>query len=102
MVLNRKNVFTFDVDFVKDYDEDSDKGYILEVKIEYTKSLLNLHIDISFLTERMKIKKCNNLVCNISDKENCVVHIRSLKQALNHGLVLKKYIELSSLVEKHG
>ena len=50
-------MFTFDVDFVKDYDEDSDKGYILEVKIEYTKSLLNLHIDISFLTERMKIKK---------------------------------------------
>ena len=57
MVLNRKNVFTFDVDFVKNYDEDSDKGYILEVKIEYTKNLLNLHSDISFLTERMKIKK---------------------------------------------
>ena len=102
MVLNRKNVFIFDVDFVKDYDEDSDKGYILEVKIEYPKNLLNLHSDIPFLTERMKIKKCNNLVCNISDKENYVVHIRSLKQALNHGLVLKKYIEVSSLVEKQG
>ena len=28
--------------------------------------------------------------CNFYDKENCVVHIRSLKQALKHGLILKK------------
>ena len=38
----------------------------------------------------MKIKKCNKLVCKISDKDNNVLHIKSLKQALNHGLVLKK------------
>ena len=43
-----------------------------------------------FLPERKKIKKCNKLVCNIQDKENYVVHIRALKQALNHGLILKK------------
>ena len=28
--------------------------------------------------------------CNFYDKENYVVHIRSLKQALKHGLILKK------------
>ena len=38
----------------------------------------------------MKIEKCNKLVCSIQDKENYVVHIRALKQALNHGLILKK------------
>ena len=27
------------------------------------------------------------------DKNNYVVHLRTLKQALNHGLILKKYIE---------
>ena len=27
------------------------------------------------------------------DKENYVVHIRALKQALNHGLIFKKYVE---------
>ena len=27
------------------------------------------------------------------DKENYAVHIKALKQALNHGLVFKKYIE---------
>ena len=30
------------------------------------------------------------LVCGIEDKEKYVVHIRALKQALNHGLILKR------------
>ena len=38
----------------------------------------------------MKIDKCKKLVCNLYDKEIYVVHIRSLKQALNHGLISKK------------
>ena len=38
----------------------------------------------------MKIKKCCKLVWNLYEKHNYVVHIRTLKQALNHGLVLKK------------
>ena len=50
----------------------------------------DLHSDLPFLLERMKINKCSNLVCNLYDKNNYVAHIRSLKQALNHGLILKK------------
>ena len=38
----------------------------------------------------MKIDKCKKLVCNLRNKKKYVVHIRSLKQALNHGLKLKK------------
>ena len=38
----------------------------------------------------MRINKCSKPVCNLYDKYNYVVHIRSLKQALNNGLVLKK------------
>ena len=49
-----------------------------------------MHSDLPFLSERMKIDKCNKLLCNLYDKKNYVVHIRSLKQALNHGLILKK------------
>ena len=37
----------------------------------------------------MKIDKCKRLVCNLHDKNKYVVHIKSLKQALNHGLKLK-------------
>ena len=77
-------------DFIKKYDEDSDKGYILEVDVEYPKNLNYLHRDLPFLSERIKINKCSKLVCNLYDKNNYVVHIRSLKQALNHGLILKK------------
>ena len=49
-----------------------------------------MHSDLPFLLERMKINKCNKLVCNLYDKKDYIVHIRSLKQALNHGLKLKK------------
>ena len=43
-----------------------------------------------FLPERMKIDKTKKLVCNLSDKKNYVVHISILKEALDHGLKLKK------------
>ena len=76
--------------FIKDYDENSDKGYILEVDVEYPKNLHKLHSDLPFLPERMKINKCDKLVCNVRDKENYVTHILALKQALNHGLKLSK------------
>ena len=38
----------------------------------------------------MEINKCKKLVCNLYDKKKYVVHIKSLRQALNHGLKLKK------------
>ena len=41
----------------------------------------------------MKFKKCNKLVCNLYDKEKYFVHIKTLKQALNYELQLKKCIE---------
>ena len=80
----------FKEDFLKIYDENSNKGYFLEVNVEHPKNLHNLHSDLSFLPERKKIKKCNKLVCDFHDKKNYVVHIKALKQALNHGLILKK------------
>ena len=73
-----KNVSKIDEDFIKNYDEDSDKGYIIEVDVKYQKNLHDLHSDLPFLPERMKINKCNKLVCNLYDKKNDVVHIRSL------------------------
>ena len=77
-------------EFIKNYDENSNKGYILEVDVKYPKKLQNLHSDLPFLPKRMKIDKCKKLVCNLHDKKKYVVHIMSLKQALNHGLKLKR------------
>ena len=45
--------------------------------------------DLPFLSERMKINKCEKLVCYFYDKKY-IAHIRALKQVLNHGLKLKK------------
>ena len=88
----------FTEDFIKNYDEDSDRGYNLEVHVEYPKNLHKLHSDLPFLPERMKINNCTKLVCNVQDKEIYPVHILALKQALNHGLKLTKVhraVELS-------
>ena len=57
----------FNKDFIKSYNKESD--------------------------ERMKIEKVEKLVTNLHDKSEHVIHIRNLKQALNHELVLKKFIE---------
>ena len=86
----KKNMLKFNEKFIKNYDEDSDKGYILEVDVKYPKNLHGLHENLPFLPERMKTDKCRKLVYNLYDKKNFVAHIRSLKQALNHGLILKK------------
>ena len=84
------NVSKINEKFIKNYDEDSDKGYIFEVDVNYPKRLHDLHRDLPFLPERMKIDKCKKLVCNLHDKKRYVLHIRSLKQALDYGIKLEK------------
>ena len=53
-----------------------------------------------YLPERMKIKKCNILVCSLYSKNNYVTNIRTLKQALNHGLIFKKVHKVIQLNQK--
>ena len=79
-----------DEDFIKNYDENNDKGYILEVDVKYPKKLHDIHSDLPFLPKRMNIDKCKKLVRNLLNKNKYILHIKSLKQALNHGLKFKK------------
>ena len=84
-------------------DEDRNTGYFLEVDVEYSKKLSNRHRDLPFLPEREKVEKIEKRICSIEDKENMLLEfyyfilshdlvlvLRVLKQALNHGLKLKK------------
>ena len=57
-------------EFVKYYNENDKKGYILEADIKYCKKLHDLHSDLPFLPERMEINKCKKLVCNLYNKKN--------------------------------
>ena len=58
--------------------------------VKYPKRLHVLHSDFPFFPERMEINKCKKLICHLSNKKKYVIPINSLKQALNHGLKLKK------------
>ena len=75
--ISNKKLSKFDEEFIKIYNEDSNKGYILETDNENPKNVLNFHGDLPFLPERKKIKKCNKLVYNMHDKQNYVVHLRA-------------------------
>ena len=41
----------------------------------------------------MKIEKFKKVIANLHDKTEYVIDRRNLKQALNHGLVFKNFIE---------
>ena len=72
----------FDKNFIKNYDGNSNERYILEE-------------DVTIFSWKKK-----KLVFNIHDKESYAAHIRALKQALNHGLILKKVYKVIQFNQK--
>ena len=66
--LNEKLMKKFVKKCIKNHDGKSDIGYILEVDIKYFKDLHDLHSDLPFLGEPMKINECNKLVFNLHNK----------------------------------
>ena len=76
--------------FNEDFIKNMMKIVIQDIFLKYPKTLFNSHKDLPFLPKRKKVEKVEKLICSIEDKEKYVIHIRALKQALNHGLKLKK------------
>ena len=54
----------FNEDFIKNYNEESEEGYFLEVDAQYPEKLHELDNDLPFLPERRKIEKVQKLVTN--------------------------------------
>ena len=75
--------------FKKNYNGDSDEGHFLEVDVQYPENVHNLHNHLPFWAQRMNIEKVEELIV-YRDKKLLITHIRNLKEALNHKLVLKK------------
>ena len=85
-----KDTSQFNEDFIRNYNEESDKGYFLEVDVQYLEELHELLNCLPFLPGRMEIERVKKLVANLHDRTEYVIHISKSKQALNNGLVLKK------------
>ena len=75
-----KDTSQFNEDFIKNHNEEGDEGYFVEVDGQYLEKLHELHNDLPFLPERMKIEKVEKLVCNLHDKTEHIIHIRNLMQ----------------------
>ena len=82
--------------------DDSEKGYILEVDIENCTNLHDVHKDLPFCCEikcpgESKTKK---LLTTLEPKLNYVVHYRVLKQAIQNGLKVTKIHKVISFDQK--
>ena len=78
-----RNISVLWIQFLKTYIEGSDIGHFIEDDVWYSEKLLNypeLHNNLSFLPERMKLEKIEKLVASVHDKEEYVKHIRNSKQ----------------------
>ena len=66
--------------------------YTTEIDIQYNENFHKTQNDLPFWPERMKIEKAEKLVANLHDKiyTQKVIHIKNLKQAINHEIVSKK------------
>ena len=67
-----------------------DRGYLLEVDVAYPRKLHDHHNNLPFMCGKMKINGVEKLVPDLCYKRKYVIHIKALKQAIDHGLVLKK------------
>ena len=82
-----KDTSQFNNYFIKNYNEGSDEGHFLKVNVQYLEKLHELHNDLSFLPERIKIEKVENLVCMI--KMNLLIH-RKFKTSIKSRISFEK------------
>ena len=62
-----EDTFQFNKGLIKNYNEESDEEFFLEVDVQYLEKLYELY-DLPFLPKRIKIEKVEKLVTNLHDK----------------------------------
>ena len=67
-----------------------DCGYLLEVVVAYPRELHDYHNDLPFMCAKVKINGVEKLVPNLYYKKKYIIHIKTLAQAIDHGLVLER------------
>ena len=79
---------------------------ILEVDLEYPRSLHDLHSDYPLAPEQVTVNKVDKLIPNLWNKKKYVIHYENLKKYLSLGLKLNKIhrgikFEVSQWLEKY-
>ena len=74
-----KDTSQFIKDSIKNYNEERNEGYFLEVDVPYFETLRELHNDLPFLPKGINIQKVKKPVVNLHDKTEYVIHVRNLK-----------------------
>ena len=62
----------------------------MKLMFNILKNYMNFKMIYHFYQKQCKFKKLKKLVVNLPGKNEYILHIRNLKQALNHEIVLKK------------
>ena len=80
----------FNGDFIKSSNAASNEKIFLFFFFDVDAQYPEIHNYFSLLPERLKLEKVEKLVAKMHGKIEYVIQIRHLKQALHHGLVLRK------------
>lgn len=90
-IANFQWVDSFSIEEILLTEDDSKYGYFLEVDLDYPNKLHDAHNDYPMCAEKMCIGKSNQekLILSLSNKVKYVLHYRTLKFVLKHGLILK-------------
>ena len=86
----------FNERFIKRYNEKSDKGYFLEVDVDYPIKLRILDKDFPFLPERKKVGKVEKFVCDVDDKKK-MLFTKVLKTSIKSWISTKKSTQSNSI-----
>ena len=74
----------FNEAFIKGFNEDSNEGHFLKMMFNILKGYMTFSMIYLFLPDRKKFEKVEKLLSNLNNKKEYVIHIKNLKQALNH------------------
>ena len=85
-----KDLSKFNESFIKNFDKNSDKGYLFEEDFKYPKFFFNFHKDLPFLPDRMKNKMSKKLVCTIQNKKKLCYSHKCIKISAKSWINTKK------------
>ena len=97
-----KDLPQFKGDFIKHYNENSEKGYFLEVHVEYPKKLFNPHKDYHFYQKKRKLKNARSLFVSYKTKNTMLLRKMHSVIQFNQEAWLKLYINMNTKLRKEA